>query len=167
MKFSPEHKDNIMRAIYGILTLGGLVLFNVGEGLLKTVFMSLSLVFLATGLFLFIRFEMTSFTYIVMENEGRLDFYVDRAVGKRGSYVCYFPLSDCLDFVDYSKETKKTLKKKYPKILFFNYCHNKVGVKKQILVFDLDGTCEAVIVQLEEYTNYMKEAIKISTQGKE
>ena len=167
MKFSPEHKDNIMRAIYGILTLGGLVLFNVGEGLLKTVFMSLSLVFLATGLFLFIRFEMTSFTYLVMENEERLDFYVDRAVGKRGSYVCYFPLSDCLDFVDYSKKAKKELKEKYPKILFFNYCHNKVGAKKQILVFDLDGTCEAVIVQLEEYTNYMKEAIKISMRESE
>ena len=162
MKFSPTHNDNVMRAIYGILVLGGLVLFNIGEGLLKTVFMSVSLVFLATGLFLFIRFEMTSFTYILMENEKRLDFYVDRAVGKRGTYVCYFPLYDCVELLDYTKESKKELKKKYPKIVFFNYCHNKVGVKKQVMVFEVDDTYEAIVVQLDEYKNYMEESIKLS-----
>ena len=162
MKFSPPHKDNVMRATYGFLVVCGLVLFNIGEGLLKTVFMSLSLVFLATGLFLFIRFEMTSFTYIVMENEKRLDFYVDRAVGKRGTYVCYFPLYDCVEFLDFTKEAKEELKKKYPRIVFFNYCHNKVGVKKQIMVFEADGTFEAVIIQLDEYRNYMLNAIELS-----
>ena len=77
MKYSPSHKDTVMRAIYGFLIILGFALLLVGEGLLKTIFTSLSMVLLVTGMYLFIRYELTTFTYIVMENEKRLDFWVD------------------------------------------------------------------------------------------
>ena len=71
MNYSPKHDDTKIRAIYGALIVLGLAFTVIGTGLVKTVFTALSLVFIATGLYLFIRHDLTSYTYIVMENEGK------------------------------------------------------------------------------------------------
>ena len=132
MNYSPKHSDTKMRLIYGALIVIGLALASVGAGAVKAVLSSVSLICIALGLYLFIRYDLTTYTYIVMENEGRQDFYIDRAVGKRGSYVCYYPLCDLVLAEAYEKDTKKKLYEKYNKIFayekalsekcFFRFC---------------------------------------------
>lgn len=163
MNYSPKHDDTKIRAIYGALIVLGLAFTAVGTGLIKTVFTALSLAFIATGLYLFIRHDLTSYSYIVMENEGRLDFYVDRVVGKRGAYVCYYPLCDAVSLQTYERGTKKALGEKYGKVFVYNYCHNRFCKERHIIVFKNDGYYDAVICQLDpQSVGYLNKCIELS-----
>ncbi len=165
MKFSPKHDDNIMRAIYGALVVFSVAFSNIGSGLTHTIFMCLTVVCLCTGLFLFMRHEMTTYTYIAMENDGGLDFYVDKAMGKRSSYVCYYPLKDCVALEKYEKGTKKELCKRLGKTFFYRYSHNVFTKDKYIIVFQNEGHCDAVICQLDTPNyEYLKNAISLSRE---
>lgn len=167
MNFAPKHTDNILRGIYAFLVLASLIFMNFGTGIVRTVFMSLSVISLATGLYLFMRHEMTTFTYIVMENDGRLDFYVDKSSGKRGSYVCYYPLSDTLHFSKYEKGTKKEIYQKFGKTFVYNYRHNRFCGDKYIIVFQNNGYCDAVICELDEkHVSVLEKAISKSKESK-
>lgn len=162
MKFSPNHNDNRMRMIYGGLVVCAFVGMCFGTGIVRTVLLSLSMVVLAVGIFLFIRCDMTTYTYIVMENEKRFDFYIDKSTGKRGAYVCYYPLSDAVCLEKYDRAKRNELKKKYGKVFIYNYCHNKLVGEKYILVFKNDGYHDAVIIELDEGSlKYLNTAIEI------
>ena len=148
MNYSPKHNDIKMRAVYGFLIVLGLALNFVGTGLVKTVASALSLILLAVGLYFFVKHDMTTYTYILMENEGRVDFYIDRVVGKRGAYVCYYPLSDTVLAEKYEKGTRDKVNREYGKVFIYNYTHNRFCGDKQILVFKNEGYYDAVIVEL-------------------
>ena len=114
MRYSPNHSDPRMRAHYASLVVCAFVMLSVGTGVVRAILVSLALVCLGVGLYLFIKCDMTTYTYIVMENEGRQDFYIDKAVGKRGAYICYFLISDALKIVKYNgSSTKENLKLEY------------------------------------------------------
>lgn len=165
MKYTPKHTDNLLRAIYGSLIVASFVLMGFGTGLVRTILMSLSVVFLAVGLFLFIRHEITTYSYIVIENGDRLDFYVDKLTGKRGAYVCYYPLCDALAIEKYEKGTKKEINSKYGKTFTYNYCHNRFCGEKYIIVFQNDTHRDAVLCQLEaSHAEYIKKAIPQSEE---
>jgi len=166
MKFSPKHNDNKMRAIYGALIVLSIIFANIGSGLTHTIFMCFTVVFLCTGLFLFMRHEMTTYTYIVIENDGGLDFYVDKSMGKRGSYVCYYPLSDCVAFEKYGKGTKKEMGTRLGRVFFYRYSHNVFSGDQYIIAFQNDGYCDAVICQLDTQNyEYLKNAVSLSQKG--
>ena len=167
MNYAPPHNDTKMRTIYAILVAAGLALYFVGTGWVKAVLTALSLVFLATGLYLFIKHDLTTYTYILMENEGRQDFYVDRVVGKRGTYVCYYPLCDAVCLEEYKKGTRHILEEKYGKVFVYNYCHNRFSGKKQVLVFENDGYYDAVIIELDEMSiNVVKSYLSLYSENK-
>ncbi|MBO5287649.1 MAG: hypothetical protein J6B34_05940 [Clostridia bacterium] len=159
MNYTPKHKDVTMRAIYAFLLLFSMVIVNVGTGLVHTILMSIALVMLAVGAFLFIRYDLTSFTYIAIEKEKDFDFFIDKTVGKRNGYVCYYPLSDAISLEKWGRETKKALKARYGKIFFYNYCHNQFKTEKQVLVFKNDNYYDAVIIELGEYQNQLQALI--------
>ena len=168
MRYSPNHSDPRMRALYASLVVCAFVMLSVGTGAVRAILVSLALVCLGVGLYLFIKCDMTTYTYIVMENEGRQDFYIDKAVGKRGAYVCYYPLSDVAYFDDYIKGSKKEINEKYGKVFFYNYCHNRLNGDKQILVFENDGYYDAVIIELDKQSiEYLKKAIRVSKETEE
>ncbi len=150
MKFSPKHSDFRMRIIYASLVLCSFIFMNVGTGLTHTILLSVALVFLAFGLYLFLRHDLTTFTYIVLEKDDRLDFYVDKSMGKKGSYVCYFPLSDALFFTEYKKGVKKEISEKFGKTFFYNYRHNRFCTDNYVIVFQNDDHCDAIICQLDQ-----------------
>lgn len=161
MNYSPKHNDIKMRAIYGGLVILSFVFMSVGKGTLGAVFKAMSLVCLATGLYLCIRHDLTTYTYIVMNNGNRLDFYIDRAIGKRGAYVCYYTLDDIACIQDYKRSKRSEITKKYGKVFFYNYCHNRFSGKKQIIVFENQGYCDAVIVELSrECVSYLQANIR-------
>lgn len=149
-----------MRAIYGALTVSSLACMNIGTGLVRTILMSLSVIFLATGMYLFLKHEITTYSYVIMEGEKRLDFYVNKLTGKRGAYVCYYPMSDALDIVKYEKGTKREIEQKYGKTFFYRYYHNVFCGEKYVVVFKNEGYCDAVICQLEPLSrDYIQKAI--------
>ncbi len=157
MNHSPKHNDTPMRVIYGALITVGLIMNMLGEGTVKLIFTSLSLIFIGTGLYLFIRYDLTTYTYIVMENEGRFDFYVDRAVGRRGSYVCYYPLCDLVLIERYQRGVEKRLNREYGKTFVYKYFHNRFAKEKYIIVFKNQGYNDAVVCQLDaEALEYLK-----------
>ena len=149
-----------MRAIYGSLLVAAFILMGFGTGYVRAILMSLSVLCLGAGMYLFIKHEITTYSYIVMENDSRLDFYVDKTTGKRGAYVCYYPLCDALAIIKYEKGTKKEIRSKYGKAFTYNYCHNRFCGEKYIIVFQNDTHRDAVICQLEKpHAEYIKKAI--------
>ena len=150
MEFTPQHNDLRTRSIYGSLMVLSLAFMYVGTGILHAVLMSLSFIGLAVGLFMFIRSDLTSFSYIVRENGEGYDFYINKVTGKRGAYVCYYPLSDAVLLEEYKKGKKKELYEKYGKVFVYNYCHNKLVGEKQILMFKNNGYYDAVIIELDK-----------------
>lgn len=163
MKFSPKHEDNVVRAIYGALIVMAVAFANIGTGLTRTIFMCLAVVCLGIGLFLFMSHEMTTYTYIAIEKDKGIDFYVDKAIGKRGAYVCFFPLCDCVALEKYEKGAKKKLATTHGRVSFYNYCHNVFCGEKYVMVFKNDDHCDAVICQLDEKSYlYLNKAISLS-----
>ena len=159
MNYSPKHNDTVMRVIYSGLIVCGLIMYTLGEGIAKIVFTTLSLAFIATGLYLFIKHDLTTYTYIVMENEGRLDFYVDKAVGRRGAYVCYYPVCDIVLVEKYEKGIAKRLNNEYGKTFVYKYYHNRFVKEKHIILFKNQGYYDAVVCQLSnECYEYLSKA---------
>lgn len=167
MNYTPKHQDNRMRLIYGCLIVCAFVFLSTGEGLIKTILMSLGMICLSIGLFLFIRHDLTSYSYIVLENEDRLDFYISKVTGRRGYYVCYYPLSDAVLLEKYEKGKKKELYDKYGKVFVYTYAHNKFSGEKYILMFKNDGYYDAVVCQLDQKSfDFLQNAIKVEREKK-
>ena len=157
-----------MRVVYATLVIAAFVMMSFGTGIVRAILMSLAVLCLGVGLYLFIRHDMTTYTYIVLENEDRLDFYIDKATGKRGAYVCYYPLSEVVGFEKYERGTKKALREKYGKVFVYHYSHNRFCDDKYILVFQNEGYCDAVICQFDPAcVEYLNKGIALSKEKKE
>ena len=159
MNYSPKHTDTAMRVIYGAFITVGFIMYMLGSVNVKLVFTCLSLAFIGTGLYLFIRYDLTTFSYIAMENENRIDFYVDRAVGRRCAYVCYYPLCDLVSIEKYEKGTKKKLNAQYGRTYVFKYFHNCFAKDKYVIVFKNQGYHDAIACELDNVSyEYLKSA---------
>ena len=160
MQFSPKHNDIKMRAIYGGLTVLALGLMYIGTGLVHTILMCGTVLCLCTALFLFTRFEMTTFSYLVREGNEGLGFFVDKSTGRRGAYVCYYELKDCVAIEKLTKGKKKEIQAKHGKTFFYRFYHNMFAAEKYIVVFQNEGHCDGIICQLDEASlSYLSRAV--------
>ena len=168
MNFSPKHRDNTVRALYfGLFLLGFITMVLKKDGTMGVVFTCISLVALVTALFLLVRYELTTYSYIMNAKEDDFEFFVDKAVGKRGNYVCYYMISDVVFYEKYNNEKKEALKKDFPNIFFYNYTHNLFSDKKQVIIFKNSSHYDAVIIDVDEaYDTYIKNAIELVKQAK-
>ncbi len=168
MNFTPKRKNGNMRALYlGLLGLGLiLMVINPQNNTRRTAFVCISLIALTAGIYLMIRYELTTYTYILNAKESDFDFFVDKSTGKRGNYVCYYKISDVASFLPYEKETKDELVKKYTNISFYTYTNN-ASCKTNVLVFGNHGHYDAVIIERDEaYDEYLKNAIALVKEKK-
>lgn len=157
-----------MRAIYGSLLVLAVAFMNIGTGLVHTIFLCGTVVCLCTGLFLFIRFEMTTFSYVVREGNDGLGFFVDKSTGKRGAYVCYYELKDCVAIERLVKGKKKEIEAKHGKTFFYGFCHNKFSAEKYIVVFQYGDRCDGIVCQLDESSvAYLTNAVALSKENAE
>ena len=162
MNYTPKHTDKAVRALYlGLFLLGVVTMFLKGEGTLGTVFVCVSIVSLVCSLYFVVRYELTTYSYIVNEKDGKYDFAVNKSVGKRGSYVCYYKASDIVKIEEYTSESKEILKKDFSNIFFYNYTHSLFEKKKQVIIFKNSLHYDAVILELDdECYAYMKSIIE-------
>lgn len=169
MNYTPKHSDKAVRALYlGLLLIGVVTMLFKDDGKLGILYVCISVVSFVSCIYFVVRYELTTFSYIVNETDGKYDFTVNKAVGKRGNYVCYYKVSDIVKIEEYSSEMKETMKKDYPNIFFYNYTHTLFDKKKQVILFKNSAHYDAVIVELdEECYAYMRDIIKLENERKQ
>ncbi len=148
MKYTPARTDIRYRAIYCILLIASIICFFIKpNGILYTVLQSLGLLLITASLAMFIRYESITYSYLLIEKNGHFDFYVDRTYGRRGSYVCYFPLRDTVKIVKKTDSTRAELRKEFKNIYFYNYGKNAFCGEKYIIVFANGERYDAIIFE--------------------
>ena len=162
MKFIPARKDIKIRILYSVLLIGAIIcFFPFITGIMHTVMQSIGIIMLTSSLAIFIKYESTTFSYILIEKNGHLDFYIDKHVGKRGAYGCFFPVSDAVKIVKMADDTKAELKKEFKNIFFYNYAKNIFCGEKHIIVFENEGRFDAVIFEPDgKFLSLIKEDIE-------
>lgn len=163
MQYSHKKISGKSRIIYISLMLLGFFLTSVKlEGWSKVIFATIGVFALVAGLFFIVRYELTEFSIVVNAKERDFDFFINKVVGKRGSYDCYFHLSDGEDIIKLEKSTKKELKEKYTKVFFHNYSHNLSSPDRYVILFKNDDQHEGVICELNDtMLTYLKNSIEM------
>ena len=75
---------------------------------------------------------------------------MDKHTGKRGTYVCYFPVSDAVKLIKMEDNTKAELRKEFKSIYFYNYGKNVFCGDKYIIVFENGDHHDAIIFEPDE-----------------
>lgn len=161
MKYTPKFTDKKLRLIYAFLfIITAVCLLSPAQGLVATILSSMAIISLVAASFIFIKYEITFFTYVIIDRKSTIDFYVEKRSGKRGSYVCYYPTSDIREIVKVSKDTKASLEEKYKNIYFFNYAKNVFTGEKYYIVFENQSRFDGVMIEPDEaFLNYLNSKI--------
>lgn len=152
------------RIIYIALMLLGIFLTSLKlENWARFAFTTIGIFSIVASAFLILKYELTEYTVIVNAKEDNIDFFINKVVGKRGAYDCYFKMSCGEEALKLERGTKEELKKKYSKILFHTYCHNIVSQDKYAIVFKNDDQYECVICELNDtMLSYIESSISIA-----
>ena len=159
MKYSPKKTDSVARLLYAGALLGGFVLmFIPAEGLKATLFCALALVLISIGIFIFIKYDCTRYEYILLERNDTFDFYVNKLSGRRGTYVCYFPLTDCVEFGEYKDDIKTSLVDKRQGTRVSRFVQNFISGKNLFYaVFKNDNAFDLVVIEANDEIKKMFE----------
>ncbi len=150
MQYTHKRKNLVVRIVYICLIACGFVSYNLGEGALGSLLTALSLVSIVAGIYLFIRYEMTAYTYIINTKDKDYDFFVNKSTGRRGNYVCYYYMSDAVKVVKYSKQARADLKKEYKSIGYYSFCNNFMNNDKYIVVFKNTDYYDLIVLEMDE-----------------
>ena len=135
MTYTHKKHAGIIRVIYLALLVIGFVLYPLQIGDMKLFFNLSSFVCLALGVYLLIKCEMITFTYIIKEKGSDFEFFVNRAMGRRGNYVCYYYVSDIIRIEKHTKEIVSEISKKHPGTGYYNFSHGIFSKDKYIILF--------------------------------
>ena len=164
MKFAAKHSDKTLRILYLSLFIVGIIFMTMRpeDNTRRTAYICVSLITIATALYLLMRYEMTTYTYILNPNEQNYDFFVDKAVGKRGAYVCSYRVSDIVEIIPYQNDSKEKLKARDSEIGFFDYTHNLFKKEKKIIIFKYQSKTDAIVVELSpEFEAFLVNTIEL------
>ncbi len=153
MKYSPKKIDTKARLVYfGSLFLSVAFMMINSSGLIRTILYSVALILMAVSVFFFVKYDATTFEYILMERNGTLDFYVNKITGRRGNYVVYYPLTDCVKHGKYEKELHAELKGQFKDLRVSRYVQNFLSSKERYyLVFqNKDGYFDAIVFEAND-----------------
>ena len=150
MKYSPKKIDTAVRAIYAALIIFSVIAITKTDGPAGIILRSISIITLSISLYLFIRYEMTTYTYILNERGTDFDFIINKCVGRRGNYVCYCYMSDCVLFEKRTKNIKKFLRENYKGIGIYNFSQNIIKKNDYVIVFLTEGKYDAIFFEPNE-----------------
>lgn len=165
MTYTPKHNDRSLRTIYIVLffaSVVAIIINGIRQDKYGWLYISVAMLCLVGFLFMLISFELTTYSYILNANQKGYDFFVDRAVGKRGGYICFYPLSDLVYLTKKEENTKEKLTEKYKKIQFNRYVHNIFTKNAYVLVFKNTNYYDAVIIEANDtYLSFLNKAIAL------
>ena len=151
MKYSPKRFDTGIRVIYSASLILSVVLMMIpATGARSSILSSAALLLLAVALFLFVKYDATSYEYILLERNGTFDFYVNKISGRRGAYACYFPISDCVAHGEFTDTTRTELNSKYSGCTFSKYVQNFMSGKKYFALFEHEGRHQCIVFEPNE-----------------
>ncbi len=153
MKYSPKKTDSSVRVLYFSMLFVSVTLMMINSsGLVRTILYSVALILMAVSVFFFIKYDATTYEYILIERNGTLDFYVNKITGKRGAYVVYYPITDCVKMGRYQRELHSELKGQYKDLRVGRYVQNFISSKERFyLVFqNKDGYYDAIVFEAND-----------------
>lgn len=152
MQYSHKKNSALCKFIYlTSICLGFVCAFINVTGIVASVFSVLSIALIMGGMFIFMKYDATTYTIVVNAKETDFDFFVSKAVGKRGAYICYFLISDALKIVKYNgSSTKEELKLEYNGIVLHSYVHSLSSKDRYAIIFKLDDKLDALIIELND-----------------
>jgi len=162
MEYTHNRKNLVIRIVYYCLLACGILSFNIGEGIFKPIISSLSLISLVVSVYLIVRYELTTFTYVIRARDSDFDFFVNKAVGRRGNYICYYYASDIVKIVKYSKEAKEQLKAEFPRYGYYSFCNNFMNDDKYIVVFKNVDYYDFIVIEMDDSFKKYIEACKLT-----
>ena len=152
------------RIIYISLMLLGIFLTSIKlENWARFAFTTIGIFALVGGAFFILKYELTEFSIVVNAKEDDVNFFINKTVGKRGNYDCYFKMSTCEEVLKLEKDSKKSLREKYSKIYFHTYCHNLVSQDKHAIIFKNDDQYECIICELNDtMLSYLESSMSLA-----
>lgn len=164
MTYTHKKHAGIIRIIYLALIIIGFVLYPMELEGNKLFFTLSSLFSIVAGLYLLIKTEMVTYTYVIKEKKTDFDFFVNRAMGRRGNYVCYYYISDAIKVIKYSKEVVNELTKEYVNIGYYNFSHGIFSKDKYIILFKLKDEYNMILVEMnDEFKSYFENCMEKAT----
>ena len=150
MEYSHKKRAGIVRVIYLALIIIGFVLYPIEFEGMKLIFTLSSFACLAFGVYLLIKCEMITFTYVIREKETDFEFFVNKAMGRRGNYVCYYYISDIVKIEKHTKEVVSEISKKHPGTGYYDFSHGIFSKDKDVILFQLEGKYDMIIIEMNE-----------------
>lgn len=168
MEYSHKKRNALWRALYICLIVFGFFGYPLGEGIYKTLVSTISLISLVAGLYLLLKVEMTKITCIVKKRETDFDFYINRSMGKRGNYVCYYYVSDAVKIVKHTKEAVSEITKEYKNVGYYSFCHGLFSKDKYIILFKNIGYYDMIVVEMnEDFKRYLESCMACAVPTEE
>ena len=101
------------------------------------------------GMMIFMKYEATVYSIVINARETDFDFFISKAIGRRGAYICYFYVSDALKVVKYDgASSKDEISKEFNGIVFHSYVHSLNSKDRYAIIFKLDGRYDALVIEL-------------------
>lgn len=161
IEYTHKKHAGIVRVIYLALLILGFVLYPMDFEGMKLMFTLSALACLVAGIYLLIKCEMLTYTYIVRKKESDFEFFVNKAMGRRGNYVCYYYVSDIVRIEKHTKEAVSRISKEHPGVGYYNFSHGIFSKDKYLILFKLDGKYDMIIAEMnDEFKAYLETCIK-------
>ena len=150
MQYTHKKNSGVVRALYIFLIgLGFAIAFIPFKGLAGSIMSTVAMASIIVGMVVFMKYEATVFSIVINARETDFDFFINKVIGKRGAYACYFLVSDAIKVVKYDgKGSRAELEKEYSGIGFHYYVHNFKSKDRYAIIFLLDGKYDALVVEL-------------------
>ena len=150
MQYTHKKNPALVRFLYiTLIGLAFIIAFVPFTGITKSIFSTLAIVFIAIGMLIYMKYEATVFSIVINAQETDFNFFISKAVGRRGAYICYFLISDAIKIVKYDgAQSKADISNEYNGIFFHSYLHNLRSNDKYAIIFKLNGRYDALIVEL-------------------
>ncbi len=161
MQYAHKKSNLIVRIIYIFLFILSVVAMSVGEGAIKTALSTFSAILMVATVYLILKYEMTTYTYIINEKDTDFDLYVNKSVGRRGTYVCYYYMSDVIEVVKYTKELKEEYSNKYKVAGIYSFFHGFASKDRYIVIFKNTDYYDMIILEMNDnFLSYFKNCIE-------
>ncbi len=150
MQYTHKKSSALVRFLFlTLIGLGFIIAFIPFTGLIRSIMSTVAILCILGGMMIFMKYEATVYSVVINARETDFDFFINKSIGKRGSYICYFYISDALKVVKYDgADSKDEISKEYNGIVFHSYVHNLKSRDRYAIIFKLDGRYDALVVEL-------------------
>ncbi len=174
MQYTHKKSPALVRFLFlTLIGLGFIIAFIPFTGIVRSIASIVAIACIISGMLVFMKYEMTVYSIVINAKETDFNFFINKVVGRRGAYACYFLISDALKVVKYNgADSKSEISREYNGIVLHSYVHNINSKDRYAIIFLLDGRYDALIVELSpealgQIEHFMSVAQAVNERHKE